>query len=345
MEFQAKQIAQFLGGIVEGNPETTVNQFYKIEEGQPGGLSFLANPKYTHYIYSTQSSVVIVHNDFVAEHPIAATLIRVPDPYLSFAELLKMYNKMQQTKNGVSSLAFVASTATVGEGCYIGEFAVVGENVRIGKGVKIFPQVYIGDNCEIGDNTVVNAGVKIYADNVVGQRCILHSGSVIGADGFGFAPKADGTWDKIPQIGNVVIDDDVEIGANTCIDRATMGSTHISKDVKIDNLCQIAHNVVVGNSTAMAAQSGIAGSGKVGANCILAGQVGVVGHITVGDHVTIGSQSGVTNNVESNQTVLGSPAIEAHRQRRNYVLMRNLDKLNARVAALEKEIKQHKDPD
>lgn len=342
MEFQAKQIAQLLGGTVEGNPELTVNQFCKIEEGQPGGLAFLANPKYTHYIYDTLSSVVIVRSDFVAERPIPATLIRVTDPYLSFAELLKMYNQMQQQKNGISSLAFVAPTAQTSDGCYIGEFAVIGENVRIGKDVKIYPQVYIGDNCQIGDNTVINAGVKIYADNIVGQRCIIHCGCVIGADGFGFAPKPDGTWDKIPQIGNVVVDDDVEIGANTCIDRATMGSTHIHNDVKIDNLCQIAHNVVVGNNTAMAAQSGIAGSGKVGSNCILAGQVGVVGHITVGDHVTIGSQSGVTNNVESNQIVLGSPAIEAHRQRRNYVLMRNLDKLNARIAALEKEIKGSK---
>lgn len=342
MKFQASQIAQMLGGTIEGNASVEVWKLCKIEEGEEGGISFLANPKYTPYIYESKSSLIIVSKDFVAEHPIAATLIRVDNPYLSFASLLKAYNEMQLDKKGVSDLCFVHPTAQVGEDCYIGEFAYIGEHAKIGNNVKIYPNAYVGDNCVVGDNTTLFAGVKLYTYSMIGSRCILHAGAVVGADGFGFAPRGDGGYDKIDQIGNVVIEDDVEIGANTCVDRATMGSTIVHKGVKLDNLCQIAHNVVVGENTVMAAQSAVAGSSKMGKNCIVAGQVGVVGHIEVGDRVTIAAQSGVTNNVKSDQVMLGSPAIDAKQQRRNYVYVRNMDSLVKRISDLEKQLKELK---
>ncbi|MBR1644793.1 MAG: UDP-3-O-(3-hydroxymyristoyl)glucosamine N-acyltransferase [Bacteroidales bacterium] len=342
MKFTAKEIAKLLNGTIEGNSEAEVSKLCKIEEGEPNGISFLANPKYTHYIYETRADIVIVSNDFVAEHPVSATLIRVADPYMAFASLLKAYNDMQNDKQGIASQSFIHPSASFGEQCYVGEFAYIGENVKVGHNVKIYPQVYVGDNCTIGDNTTLFAGVKLYSHTVIGQRCLLHAGCVVGSDGFGFAPTADGSYNKIDQIGNVVVEDDVEIGANTCIDRATMGSTIIHKGVKIDNLCQIAHNVVVGANTAMAAQTGIAGSGKVGSNCIIAGQVGIVGHIEVGDRVVIAAQSGVTRSVESDCTLLGSPAIDASLQRKNYVYSRNMTKLVARIDALEKELKRLK---
>ncbi len=338
MKFNAEQIAAMLGGSVEGCKMTEVWTLCKIEEGVQGGMSFLANPKYTHHIYTTQASVVIVHNDFQPEQPVSATLVRVADPYMAFAALLKKYNEMQLDKHGVDSLACIAPTATLGENCYVGPLAVIGENVRIGNNVKIYPHTYVGDNSTIGDNTTLFAGVRIYPHITIGARCILHSGAVVGADGFGFAPAADGSYEKIAQIGNVIVEDDVEIGANTCIDRATMGSTIIRRGVKLDNLCQIAHNVVVGESTAMASQSGIAGSGKVGSHCIIAGQVGIVGHIEVGNHVTIAAQSGVTRSIRDNMVVLGTPAMEASKQRKNYVYTRNLDQLNKRVDELEKQL-------
>lgn len=329
-----------LGGTVEGDANAEIWTLCKIEEGTPGGISFLANPKYTHYIYDTQATAVVVSNEFTPEHPIPTTLIRVKDPYLAFASLLEAYGKMQQQSlQGVSSLAFVSPTATMGDGCYVGEFAVIADGAKIGKNVKIFPQTYVGNGATVGDDTILYAGVKIYGGMSIGNRCILHSGCVVGADGFGFAPKPDGTWDKIPQIGNVVVEDDVEIGANTCIDRSTMGSTVVHKNAKIDNLCQVAHNVVIGNNTAMASQSGVAGSSKIGSNCILAGQVGIVGHIEVGDRVTIAAQSGVTNDVPSDSVVLGSPATDARKQKRNMVIMRNLDKIEARIRELEKKLK------
>lgn len=348
MKFTAKQIATILStpespATIVGNADAEVWQLCKIEEGNPGGLSFLANMKYTHYLYQTKASVVIVSNTFEPEHPVTATLIRVHNPYLAFASLLKAFNTAQLDKKGISSLAFIAPSATIGDNCYVGEFSYIGEHVKIGNNVKIYPQVFIGDNCTIADNTTLFAGVRLYHYTMIGQRCIIHSGAVLGADGFGFAPKEDGSWDKIDQIGNVVIEDDVEIGANSTIDRSTMGSTIIHQDVKIDNLCQVAHNVVVGKNTAMAAQSGIAGSCKVGEGCIIAGQVGIVGHIEVGNHVTIAAQSGVTNNIKDNQIVLGSPAIEAHKQRRNYVYTRNMDRLISRLDELEKKIKALED--
>lgn len=338
MKFSISQIAMMLGGSVEGDSNAEVWKLCKIEEGEQGGLSFLANSKYTNYIYETNATAVIVSNEFVPEHPIKASLIRVADPYLAFANLLKKYNEMQLDKKGVDPLAFISPSATIGKDCYIGPFAFVGDNARIGDGVKIYPQTYVGDNSSIGDGTTLFAGVRIYQNIVVGSRCILHSGCVIGADGFGFAPTGDGRYQKIDQIGNVVIEDDVEIGANTTVDRATLGSTIIHKGVKLDNLCQIAHNVVVGESTVMASQSGIAGSGKVGSHCIIAGQVGIVGHIEVGNNVTVAAQSGVTRSFPDNVTILGSPATDAIKQRKTYVLERNLEQLYKRVGELEKKL-------
>lgn len=338
MKFSISQIAMMLGGSVEGDSNAEVWKLCKIEEGEQGGLSFLANSKYTNYIYETNATAVIVSNEFVPEHPIKASLIRVADPYLAFANLLKKYNEMQLDKKGVDPLAFISPSATIGKDCYIGPYAFVGDNARIGDGVKIYPQTYVGDNSSIGDGTTLFAGVRIYQNIVVGSRCILHSGCVIGADGFGFAPTGDGSYQKIDQIGNVVIEDDVEIGANTTIDRATLGSTLIHKGVKLDNLCQIAHNVVVGESTVMASQSGIAGSGKVGSHCIIAGQVGIVGHIEVGNNVTVAAQSGVTRSFPDNVTILGSPATDAIKQRKTYVLERNLEQLYKRVGELEKKL-------
>lgn len=339
MKFNIKQIASLLGGTIEGDDNLEIWKLCKIEEGETGGLSFLANAKYTNYIYETNASAVIVSNDFVPEHPVKTTLLRVSDPYLAFANLLKAYNEIQLNKKGVDPLAFVSTSATIGKDCYIGPFAFIGENAKIGDNAKIYPHTYVGDNVQVGDNTTLFAGVRLYHSVVVGSRCILHAGAVIGADGFGFAPTADGSYQKIDQIGNVVIEDDVEIGANTTIDRATLGSTVIHKGVKIDNLCQIAHNVVVGQNTAMASQSGIAGSGKVGKHCIIAGQVGIVGHIEVGDNVTIAAQSGVTRSFPSNVTILGSPATDANKQRKTYIYERNLEQLYKRVDELEKKLK------
>jgi UDP-3-O-[3-hydroxymyristoyl] glucosamine N-acyltransferase len=342
MKFNIKQIAAILNGTIEGNDNIEVWKLCKIEEGEPGGLSFLANSKYTNYIYDTKASAVIVSNAFVPEHPLQTTLLRVADPYLAFATLLKTYNEMQLDKKGVDKLAYIAPSATIGEGCYIGPFAYIGENAHIGNNVKIYPQTYVGDNSTIGDNSTLFAGVRVYHNIVIGSRCILHSGVVVGADGFGFAPTADGSYQKIDQIGNVVIEDDVEIGANTTVDRATLGSTIIHRGVKLDNLCQVAHNVVVGESTVMASQSGIAGSGKVGSHCVIAGQVGIVGHIEIGNHVTIAAQSGVTRNFPDNVTILGSPAMDAIKQRKTYVYERNLEQLYKRVEQLEKQLKEVK---
>ena len=339
MKFTTGQIAALLGGTVQGDANAEVWQLCKIEEGQPGGLSFLANAKYTNYIYDTAATAVIVSNDFVPEHEVSTILIRVAEPYLAFATLLKKYNEMQLDKHGVDNLAYISPGATIGNNCYIGPFAFIGQNAKIGDNAKIYPHTYVGDNATVGPDTTLFSGVKVYQNIVIGARCIIHSGAVIGADGFGFAPTPDGSYQKIDQIGNVVIEDDVEIGANTTIDRSTMGSTIIRRGVKIDNLCQVAHNVVVGENTAMASQSGIAGSSKVGSQCILAGQVGIVGHISVGNNVTIAAQSGVTRNVPDNVTILGSPATDAIKQRKIYVYQRNLDQLYKRVEELEKKLK------
>ena len=280
MEFTAQQIADFLQGTVEGDAEVKVSDVSKIEEGRPGTLSFLSNPKYTHYIYDTNASIVLVNNSFVAEHPVRATLIRVENAYDSLARLLQLAESVKPKKQGVSPLAYVAESAKLGENVYVGPFAYVGEQVVIGKNTQIYPHTFIDDNTRIGDDCLIKAGVKIGDRTVIGNRCILQHGVVLGSDGFGFAPQADGKYDKLPQVGNVVIEDDVEIQANTVVDRATMGSTVIRRGVKLDNLIQIAHNVEIGEDTVMASQSGVAGSTKIGKRCIVAGQVGFAGHIS-----------------------------------------------------------------
>ena len=337
MQFTAKELAKIVHGSVEGNEDTRVWKPCKIEEGCEGGITFLGNPKYTHFIYEKQASVVIVRRDFVAEHPVNSTLIRVDNPYLAVATLLHTFNERSKPPRGRSLRSSVGHGSKLGRHCYLGPFAVVGRHCRIGNDVKIYPNACIGDNCTIGDGTVIYAGAKIYEGVEIGRQCIIHAGAVIGADGFGFAPDGNGTWNKIDQIGNVVLDDFVEVGANTCIDRATMGSTHLHEGVKVDNLCQIAHNVTVGRNTAMASQVGIAGSCKVGEGCIIAGQAGLVGHIAVGDHVTIGAQSGVTHNVPSDSTIFGSPAMDAPKRRKIEVLVRNIEKLAARISKLEQQ--------
>lgn len=343
MEFSAKQIAQMLEGRVEGNENAVVGKLCKIEEGEEGGLSFLANPKYNHYLYSTKASIVIINEDFEPEEEIKTTVIRVKDAYSCFAKLLEIYNQYRLNKNGISSLAFIDKQAEIAEDVYVGEFAVISKGAKIGKGSKIYPHVYIGDDVKIGENVTLFAGVRIYHDTVIGNNCILHSGAVLGADGFGFAPLADGTFKKIAQIGNVVIEDDVEIGANATIDRATMGSTKVMKGTKIDNLCQLGHNVVIGQSTAMAAQTGVAGSTKIGSNCFIGGQVGFSGHIKVGDRCSIGAQAGIISDIKDEARIIGSPAIDAKTYMKSYVYFRKMeqmknkmDELEKRLAALEK---------
>ena len=343
MKFTATQIAELLSGKVEGNPNAEVWNVAKIEEGAPGMLSFLANPKYTHYIYETQSSVVIVNDDFVPTAPIKATLIRVPDAYASFAKLLAFYDQMSQNKQGSSSMAFVSSTAKCGENVYIGEFAFVGENAKIGNNVKVYPQVYVGDNCVVGDNTVLYPGVKLYRNTIVGQNCILHAGVVIGADGFGFAPQADGHYEKIPQVGNVVIEDNVEIGANTTIDRSTMGSTRIHKGVKLDNLIHLAHNVEIGENSALAAQVGVSGSTRLGKNCMVGGQSGFVGHINIADGSQFGGQSGIMGSIkEENQAFMGTPIQPLRQYLVSNARFRHIDEMARKLDALEKELAELK---
>ena len=343
MKFLASQIAELLQGKMEGNPNVEVWNVAKIEEGAPGMLSFLANPKYTPYIYETQSSVVIVNDSFEATAPIAATLIRVPDAYASFAKLLAFYDQVTQDKHGVSSMAFVSASATVGDNAYLGEFAFVGENVKIGNNVKIYPQVYVGDNSVIGDNTTLYPGVKLYRNTIIGQRCTLHAGVVVGGDGFGFAPQPDGHYDKIPQVGNVVIDDDVEIGANTTIDRATMGSTHIHRGVKLDNLIMLAHNTEVGEDTAMAAQTGVSGSTHIGKNCVVGGQCGFAGHLHIADQSRFGAQSGVLGTIKQpNQDFMGTPSMPLRQYMKASARLRHLDEMAKTIDRLEKEIEQLK---
>lgn len=342
MEFSAAQIAALLGGTVEGNDATTVSNLSKIEEGKPGTLSFLANPKYTNYIYDTNASIVIVNNTLKLDRPVreSCTLIRVEDSYASFAKLLEMYEQVKGVKKGIEQPSFISENARYGTDCYIGAFAYIGQNVKIGNQVKIYPHVYIGDNCTIGDNTTLFSGVKIYHDCHVGANVVVHAGTVIGSDGFGFAPQDGKEFAKVPQIGNVVIEDNIEIGSNCSIDRATLGSTILRKGVKLDNLVQIAHNVEIGENTVIAGLSGVAGSTKVGKNCMIAAQVGVVGHIRIADGVKIAGQAGVGSSIEKeNEIVQGSPAFPLGDFRRSYVLFRNLPKLNDRVKDLENKLK------
>lgn len=339
MEFTANQIASLANGTVEGDGDVRLNTVAKIEEGHPGAISFLANPKYTHYIYTTKSSAVLVSNDFVAEQPVEATLIRVADPYATIASLLKMVESMlTPVYEGVEQPSYIAEGIELPEGVYVGAFAYIAKGVKLGKNVKIYPQAYIGQGVTIGDNTIIYSGVKIYHGCTIGKNCILHSGAVIGADGFGFAPTPDG-YEKIPQIGNVAIADNVEIGANATVDRAMMGSTRISKGVKIDNLVQVAHNCVVGENTAMAAQGGVAGSAKIGKNCMIGGQVGIAGHITVGDDVQIAAQSGIKESIKSGARLFGSPAMDFKDYCRQAIYVKDLPKLYKRLSELEKNSK------
>jgi UDP-3-O-[3-hydroxymyristoyl] glucosamine N-acyltransferase len=340
MDFTARQIADILNGKVEGDPEVVVSRLAKIEEGLPGTMTFLANPLYTHHIYTTKASVIIVNEDFIPSQPIAGTLIRVENAYISFAKLLEIFQNLQSDKKGISHYAFISKSAKIGEDVYIGEFVSVGDNAIIGSQVHLYPQTFIGDNVTIGDKTTVYAGVKIYHDCLVGSDCTLHAGVVIGADGFGFAPQADNQYKKVIQTGNVVIYDNVEIGANTTIDRATLGSTVIHCGAKIDNLVQIAHNVEIGENTVIAAQTGISGSTKIGKNCIIAGQVGIIGHLNIGDNVKIGAQSGIEHDIKDGDVFLGTPALEAGKTRRLYVYWRNFDQLAKKIYQLEKLLKK-----
>ena len=323
MTFTATQIAAYIGGTIDGNAEAVVSTFAKIEEATPGSLTFLANPKYTPYIYTTQATIVLVNDDFTPQQPVSATLIRTPNAYESLARLMTLYESVMPRKAEVSSLAYVADSA------------------RIGQNVSIAPFAYIGDNVVIGDDTIITPHVTIYHDCKVGARCILHAGCVVGADGFGFAPQAEG-YEKIPQIGIAIIEDDVELGANTCIDRATMGATVVKRGAKIDNLVQVAHNVVVGSHTVIAAQSGIAGSTKIGQWCMLGGQTGVTGHITVGDRVKVGGSSSITGNVRDDKVLFGYPAIDHAKFARCNAVFRSLPDMNRELTELKKEVESLK---
>lgn len=336
MKFTATQIAGILEGEIDGNPEVEVSKLAKIEEGSPGSLTFLSNPKYTSFIYKTQASITIVNKDFKAEDSLDTTLIRVDDAYKAFSKLLEYYNQVKMNKTGIEQPVFIADSAKYGENLYLGAFSYLGENVSIGNNVKIYPNVYIGDNVTIGDDCTVFAGAKIYSESVIGNHCVIHSGAIVGADGFGFTPNESGEYQKVPQTGNVIIEDYVDVGAGTTIDRATLGSTIIRRGVKLDNQIQIAHNVEIGQNTAIAAQSGVAGSTKIGKNCLIGGQVGIVGHITIGDNVRIQAQSGIGRNVKDNEVLQGSPALNYGDYNKSYVHFKNLPKIIDRLNAIEK---------
>jgi UDP-3-O-[3-hydroxymyristoyl] glucosamine N-acyltransferase len=343
MEFTAATIAGFLKGDIEGNPDIKVNTIAKIEEGQPGALSFLANPKYEHYIYETKSSIVLVNRSFAASAKISATLIRVENAYEAFASLLRLVDQARPRKKGIHPSAVIESSAKIGSDVFIGPFTYVGENCIIGNGCSVYPQVYIGDNTKLGNNCIINPGVKIYHDCILGEGCTIHAGTVIGSDGFGFAPQSDNEFMKIPQLGNVILEDHVEIGANVTIDRATMGSTIIRKGVKLDNLIQIAHNVEVGENSVMAAQTGISGSTKVGKNCMFGGQVGLAGHLKIANGTKIGAQGGILGDVkEENTAIIGSPAIEVKQFLRSSVIFKKLPEMKVKIDSLEKEIESLK---
>lgn len=342
MQFTASQVALIIQGKVEGDAAATVTSFGKIEEAVSGQLSFLANPKYEEYLYVTQASIVIVNDELVLKSPVNATLIRVPNAYSAFANLLTAYqNLATQQLIGIQQPCYIASTATMGENVYIGAFAFLGEKVTIGNNSKIYPGVVLGDRVIIGNNTVLHAGVKVYHDCVIGNDTIIHAGTVIGSDGFGFAPQADGRYKKVPQLGNVVVEDDVEIGANTTIDRATMGSTIIRKGVKLDNLVQVAHNVEIGTNTVIAAQTGISGSSKIGNGVMIGGQAGISGHITIADGSKINGKSGVTKTIkEPNKSFNGHPAYDFAASMRVHALTRTLPEMEKRVKELEKIVQQ-----
>ncbi len=336
MKFTASQIAGILEGEVHGNPEISVHKLAKIEEGVEGSLTFLANPKYTHYIYSTAASITIVNKDFIPEQKLNTTLIKVVDAYASFSKLLEFYNQVKNNKVGIENPVFLSDTTSYGADFYLGAFSYIGNNVKIGDNVKIFPNVYIGDNVSIGDNVLIYSGAKIYSESEIGNGCVIHSAVIIGADGFGFTPNPNGEYSKIPQTGNVILEEDVEVGAGTTIDRATLGSTILHKGVKLDNQIQIAHNVEIGEHTVIAAQTGIAGSTKIGKNCLIGGQVGIVGHITIGDRVKIQAQSGIGRNVKDGEVLQGSPALNYGDFNKSYVHFKNLTKIVGKINDIEK---------
>jgi UDP-3-O-[3-hydroxymyristoyl] glucosamine N-acyltransferase len=341
MQFSAAQIAGMLQGTVEGDSQALVGGLSKIEEGKPGTLTFLANLKYTEFIYSTAASIAIVAKDFSAEKPLPAslTLIRVDEPYACFAKLLEAYHQLRQPKVAISEKAHVDATAQIAEDVYLGEFVSVGEGARIGKGARIYPNCYIGPFASIGENSVLYAGARVYNDCVVGAHCTLHSGVIIGSDGFGFAPNSENNYQKVPQIGNVILEDHVEVGSNTTIDRATLGSTIIRKGVKLDNLIQIAHNVEIGENTVIAAQTGIAGSTRIGRNCMIGGQVGIVGHISIADGTKIAAQSGIGKTItEPNTIVQGSPAFGIGDYKKSYIGFMKLPELMRDLAQLQKKL-------
>ncbi len=339
MEFTAQQIADFLGGEIQGNPSVKVSDFSKIEEGKPGTLSFLSNPKYTQYIYESQASIILVNKDFQPEREVLATLIRVNDAYQSLAMLLSMVDQAKPKKTGISPLAFISETAEIAENVYIAPFVFIGENVKIEQKSSIHASCSIEDGAKIGENSTLYSGVKVYYNCVVGNNCILHSGVVIGSDGFGFAPKEDGSYQKIPQMGNAVLEDDVEIGSNSIVDRATLGSTIIRKGVKIDNLVQVAHNVEIGENTVIAAQTGISGSTKLGKRCILGGQVGLAGHIQIADGTIFGAQAGQANSItKPNQMFMGSPAFDLRTFQRSSIAFKNLSEMQKLIYTLQRRI-------
>ncbi|MUU77177.1 UDP-3-O-(3-hydroxymyristoyl)glucosamine N-acyltransferase [Winogradskyella endarachnes] len=338
MKFTAEQIAGILNGTVVGDTNIEVSKLSKIEEGTKGSLTFLSNAKYTPYIYSTQASITIVNNNFEPEKPISTTLIKVEDAYEGFSKLLEYYDRIKTNKSGIEQPCFIHESVNVPDNIYIGAFAYIGNNVKLGDNVKIYPNVYVGDNVVLGDNTILFPGAKVYSDCIIGKNCVINSGSVIGADGFGYAPTKDGGYNKVPQTGNVILEDFVDIGAATTIDRATIGSTIIRSGVKLDNQIQIAHNVEIGKNTVIAAQTGVAGSTKIGEQCVIGGQVGIVGHLVIGNNVKVQAQSGIGRNVKDNEILQGSPSFGYSDWNKSYVYFKNLPKLAKTINELEKKV-------
>lgn len=339
MEFTARQICDLLNGKLEGREDIKISRLSKIEEGAEGSLTFLANPKYESFIYTTKASLVIVSDSFIPEKKLEPAIIRVENPYQSFVHLLEIYNQIRNDRKGIEEMSSISPDLVAGEGCYVGAFAYIGSNVTLGKNVKIYPHSFVGDNVSIGDNTILFSGVRVYSDCKIGSDCTLHSGTIIGADGFGFTPSNNNQYKKVAQIGNVIIEDFVEIGANTTIDRATLGSTILRKGVKLDNLIQIAHNVEIGENTVIAAQTGVAGSTKIGRDCMIGGQVGIVGHIEIADRVKIAAQSGIGTSITTpGEIVQGSPAFGIGDYKRTYVVFRKLPELEKRIKELEQTI-------
>lgn len=343
MKVTAQIVADYTKGELIGNPDVIITDVSKIEEGKQGTLAFLANPKYEKYLYTTEASVVLINKEFHVNGNLKPTLIRVDNAYDAFTSLLELYSKIVEEPKGIEQPCHIDPSAKIGENVYIGAFSYIGPGAKIGNNVKIYPQAYVGNNSQIHDNTIIYSGVKIYHDCYIGSGCTLHSGVVIGGDGFGFVQQPDLQYRKIPQVGNVIIEDNVEIGANTTVDRATMGSTIIRKGAKLDNLIQIGHNVEVGENTVIVSQAGIAGSTKIGKNCKVGGQVGLAGHLKIGDNVKIGAQSGVTNSLKDNEAVLGSPALDATKQIKAMIVYKSLPEIGKRIAELEREIKRLKE--